>query len=153
MFIEPLRFFCLLLYFTFWTKTTNDTVQTSPVVQTNPWAKVPDAKPVSIVDSTKPNESSGDQTYSPSAPQQQPTKSTPPTKTITSSMTSPNLSTYNQSLPSNLSSKPMAPYNIPVTNLDTNDWPSLNDELGSFTSLNISNSSTSKVSSLSYTVT
>lgn len=113
---------------------------------------MPDVKPVSIENTKNSNESEA--TVSPAQQQQHPLKNTttttaPPTaqKTIlTSSTTTPNLSSYT-SHPSNPSSKPGAQHTIPVTNLDTNDWPSLNEELTSYTSLNISSSSTSKVSS------
>jgi hypothetical protein len=159
----------------------NDQVpQTSPVLQLNPWAKVPDVKPVSIdikheknteldtkiITSTHNTNTSLTNNVTNSTTLPNDLGSMNSQINQTNNISSKNLSNHNQnsltspnsssssSSSSNSSSgmngniSPYLSTNLPKppvqANLDTEDWPSLNDEL-TYSSLNhITNSKTTK---------
>jgi len=125
----------------------DESVQTPPHVQINPWAKVPDVKPVSII-----NTNATTTTTSPSLSSQETDKSS---FSSSNASTSPKPSMPNQSQSTT--------FNLPypslsttytansaaaaaTANLDTNDWPSLNDEL-TYSSLDITTSYNKKAKS------
>lgn len=117
------------------TKKKSDQVHTSPVVQINPWGKVPDVKPVSI----NINKSNDSETTTASVPSNSPNT----TKlTIDTSSNQTSSSNIDKSYPS-INSLQTTQSSLPVTNLDKNDWPSLNDEL-SYTSLTMTSTASKK---------
>lgn len=104
-------------------------VQTSPVVQINPWAKVPDVKPVAITNSN----------------QTEPIQSQSSTQINSNNINKTSTSFHSLPYPSLSLNQTSQEYiqQTEIANLDQSDWPSLNDEL-TYTSLNITNSTSKK---------